>query len=60
MNKKIVIASVSLAQYIRTYILLTLLARVLRLQKFSEIKCVSIDLKCSETHRNAKKNFLPL
>ena len=23
-------------------------------------KCVSIDLKCSETHRNAKKSFTPL
>ena len=34
----------------------------LRSRKFSTHKkmCVSIDSKCSETHRNAQKKFLPL
>ena len=27
---------------------------------FEKKKCVSIDSKCSETHRNAKKKILPL
>ena len=27
---------------------------------FEKKKCVSIDSKCSETHRNAKKNFTPM
>ena len=26
---------------------------------FEKKKCVSIDSKCSETHRNAKKKFYP-
>ena len=33
--------------------------RALRSRNFSKKKCASIDSKCSETHRNAKKN-LPL
>ena len=41
------------------------LARVLRFElrareNFRKKKCVSIDSKCSETHRNAKMNFLSL
>ena len=39
------------------------LARVLRFaltKIFEKKKCVSIDSKCSETHRYAKKKFLPL
>ena len=28
-------------------------------RKFSKKKSVSIDSKCSETHRNAKKSFYP-
>ena len=29
-------------------------------ENFRKKKCVSIDSKCSETHRNAKKNLTPL
>ena len=29
-------------------------------ENFQKKKCVSIDSKCSETHRNAKKIFLPI
>ena len=39
------------------------ITRFARSAKFTKIfeknKCVSIDSKCSETHRNAKKNFYP-
>ena len=36
------------------------LEQLLPLRNFQKKKCVSIDSKCSETHRNAKQIFLPL
>ena len=39
---------------------ITRFARSAQLTKIWKKKCVSIDSKCSETHRNAKNNFTPL
>ena len=47
---------------LRARISLALLTRVLRFaltKIFEKKKCVSIDLKCSKTHKNAKKIFTP-